>query len=296
MAKFLGGGANSLRLCVPRREARGQSLKRPPAGSTGQSFGFYQDGGLFLMSKRSAAALNGKKLNAGVAAVQAAAELKTLSLPEASRAAPSIAFTDSDFRRILGRPELRSKKIFDIVNYLPTIIMDFTNFPGLSVRDAEGNERWIEYTNLRTNFVTIFSEKKVDRKRTRGTRPGQGTLYEIYFTTDFGLAFLANMKRCQFVLMPKRLFSLSARAQELFFAMSWRRRNEFRLTSLAALFGWTRMDIRARHYRKAVRHVLDELKRAGFVSGWTERENRDGETVFRVTVARKYLTTKKPSN
>jgi hypothetical protein len=102
-----------------------------------------------------------------------AAELKALSCQEASRAAPSIAFTDSDFRRILGRPELRSKKIYDIVNYLPTIIMDFTNFPGLSVLDAEGNERWIEYTNLRTNFVTIFSEKKVARKRTRGGRPGQ---------------------------------------------------------------------------------------------------------------------------
>jgi hypothetical protein len=222
-------------------------------------------------------------------------DIQRLDETERPKFAPSVAFTDSDFRRILGKPKLSGAKIYKIVKYMATIVLDFTEFPGLSIQDENGDERWIKYRSLTGGFATILSDTKIDCRRPRAHK-GQETLYQVYFTSPFGLAFLENMSRNAFILMPQRLFSLSARAQELFIAMSWRRWNEFKLSSLTALFGWTRMEEDARHYRRAVRRVLDELKRAGFVHDWAERENRDGETVYRVTVARKYLTAKKSSN
>jgi hypothetical protein len=203
---------------------------------------------------------------------KAGAELAVMEREEVLKIVPSIEFSDEDFRRVLGKPNISSGRIEEIVERLGCIVLKVTKFKGLYRIDPKtGKGSWTEYTSLVSSLAAVRTDKRERRKRGLGAKNNEERIYKVYFISPVGFAFLENLALRTATLIPRKFFELSGSAQELYLAICRSPKDAiFTPSGLARLLGWPEPEnfaLRYRNKKKAERY-FNELQSADFISDW----------------------------
>ena len=226
---------------------------------------------LFVLAKQYAKSECGEHLfSSGEDLENQGRALSELSDVECVKVAPLIKFTDSDFRKILNKPNCSSRRIEEIVERLGGIEVKFCNFEGLRFIDKVGNETWNKYSSVGQLFY-ITIEHQAKRKRGRGSLINEERHYTVYLRSTFALAFVHNLVLRGYTALPQKAFlKLSGKAQQLFIVSVWNQRKVImKLEQGIKILGWQKpKDNNLSLIRKRFEDILDELKEAQFIKTW----------------------------
>jgi hypothetical protein len=201
---------------------------------------------------------------------EASRYLGELSPADIVNESPSVEFTDSDFRRILGKPEYSSANIERIVERVACIILKVSKFRGLKFPDEKDRDHWEEYSSTFTGPIAMLRvDKREKKRRGLGHSVNEERLYTFYFNSEFGLAFWQNLLLRGISLLPKSFLELSGSAQELLMAFLWDRKSTY--LTLEEGFRVLRWKWDLAHLwdrRKRFEGLLIELEDKHFIKSW----------------------------